>query len=131
MGHKNHEWQIGSEPPELRAHSLAKHRVLRAYLLRYVETLTRRVVQNQLKLTLVDGFAGGGCYRDAKSGEFRPGSPLIMLEAMREAAGEAQKRRDKEFNLDVNYVFVEKDPLALAYLRKTIEESELDRKSVV
>lgn len=124
MAHENHEWRAGREPPELRPHSLAKHRVLKAYLLRYVETLTSRVMQDQFKVTLVDGFAGGGCYRDATTGAHRPGSPLIMLEAMRDAATQAQQRRNKEFNLDVEYFFVEKDPSAISYLRKTIEDSE-------
>jgi three-Cys-motif partner protein len=85
MGHENHLWRIGSPPPLIRPHSLAKHRVLRAYLEKYVSVLTANPKQETMRLTLVDGFAGGGKYLDSRTKEERPGSPLIMLEAMKAA----------------------------------------------
>ena len=45
-------WERDSDPPVLGAHSLAKHEVLRKYLQKYVEILTSRLQQEQLKLTL-------------------------------------------------------------------------------
>lgn len=127
MGHEHHDWEIGKPPPIIRPHSLAKHRVLRQYLERYVSVLTRNVRQDQFRLTLVDGFSGGGHYLDSRTKEERPGSPLIMLEAMRDAASEAQQRRSKPFHLDVQYFFVEKDTEALDYLRRIISDSEYRR----
>lgn len=124
MGREHHKWQIGKLPPLIRPHSLAKHRVLRQYLERYVSVLTRNVRQEQFRLTLVDGFSGGGRYLDSRTKEERPGSPLIMLEAMRDAARQAQQRRSKDFHLDVQYVFVEKEGDALEHLRRVISESE-------
>jgi three-Cys-motif partner protein len=81
MNHDHHTWRIGEELPQIRGHSLAKHRVLKAYLERYVSVLSANPRQEQLKLTLVDGFAGGGLYLDSRTKEERPGSPLIMLVA--------------------------------------------------
>jgi len=45
-----------------------------------------------------------------------------MLEAMKTAQAEAQKRRTKPFHLDVQYIFVEKDGNALAHLRQVLIE---------
>lgn len=127
MSRAHHDWQIGKAPPLIRPHSLAKHRVLRSYLERYVSVLTANPRQDQLRLTLVDGFAGGGKYLDSRTKEDRPGSPLIMLEAMEQAAEEAQKGRKKPFHLDVQYIFVEKDPEALTYLRQVLSDSRFGK----
>lgn len=124
MSHEHHDWQIGKDPPLIRPHSLAKHRVLRAYLERYVSVLTANPRQEQFRVTLVDGFAGGGRYLDCRSKEDRPGSPLIMLKAMDQAAEDAQRKRSKPFHLDVQYIFVEKDPEALDYLCNVLNDSK-------
>jgi three-Cys-motif partner protein len=81
----HHEWQLGADPPIIRAHSLAKHRVLEKYLLRYVDVLTGNLRIQEFRFTLVDGFAGGGLYRDWQTNESHFGSPLLMLDAMRDS----------------------------------------------
>jgi three-Cys-motif partner protein len=124
MPRENHKWVPGEEPPKIRPHSLAKHRVIDAYLRRYVDVLTQNRRIPEFRLTLVDGFSGGGVYRDWKTGERQPGSPMIMLEAMRDAAIAAQEKRSKEFNLDVEYFFIEKKPTFFSYLESTLRESE-------
>jgi three-Cys-motif partner protein len=124
MGRENHTWKLGKEPPFIRPHSLAKHRVLRAYLERYVSVLTGNPRQDQFRLTLIDGFAGGGIYLDSRSKEERPGSPLIMLEAMHAASINAQQARSKPFNLDVQYFFIEKRRQSLEFLKNTLRDSE-------
>lgn len=124
MSRKHHEWQTGKPPPLIRPHSLAKHRVLKAYLERYVSVLTANPRQERFRLTLIDGFAGGGRYLDSRTREERLGSPLLMLEAMERAAEDAQKIRKKPFHLDVQYIFIEKDREALEYLRKVLSESD-------
>ena len=124
MSHDHHSWRIGKDPPLIRPHSLAKHRVLRAYLERYVSVLTGNPRQDQLRLTLVDGFAGGGMYLDSRSREERPGSPLLMLDAMKSAAAKAQQARSKPFDLDVQYLFVEKKRESLEHLWQVLSKSE-------
>ncbi|WP_425618516.1 three-Cys-motif partner protein TcmP [Anatilimnocola sp. NA78] len=121
--HEHHTWEIGQLPPTIRAHSLAKHRVIQSYLERYVAVLTSNIRSEQLRLTLVDGFAGGGLYIDDRTKEERPGSPLIMLEAMEAASVSAQAIRSKSFDLNVDYFFIEKDPNALTFLKNVLAES--------
>ncbi len=123
MSAESHSWKIGKDPPLIRPHSLAKHRVLKSYLERYVAVLTSNPRREQLRLTLVDGFAGGGIYLDNRSKEERPGSPLIMLDAMQSAATNAQQARSKCFHLDVEYFFIEMNPESFEYLTKTLADS--------
>ena len=47
-----------------------------------------------------------------------------MLEAMEQAAEEAQKLRTKPFHLDVQYIFIEKDRENLDYLRQVLADSK-------
>lgn len=123
MGHGHHSWRVGDPLPYIRAHSLAKQRLLRGYLERYVSVLTARPKQDQFRLTLIDGFAGGGLYRDKNSDEIVSGSPLIMLEAMELAHLAAQAIRDKPFHLDAHFIFVEKNPSAFDHLKSVLENS--------
>src|SRR5260221_12735413 len=77
MTRKNYVWKIGEELPELAPHSLAKHRIYRRYIERYIEILTATSGQEELNLTIVDGDSGGGAYRLGR--DIVEGSPLIML----------------------------------------------------
>lgn len=78
---------------------------------------------DQFRLVLVDGFAGGGMYRDQFTHEDRFGSPLLMLRAMHDAEEAAKQRRTKEFKLDVRYYFIEKQVEAFKHLEKTLHDS--------
>lgn len=55
MSVKHYDWQLGQRLPELGHHSLAKHRILRAYIERYIEIVTATSMQEQLNITFVDG----------------------------------------------------------------------------
>ncbi len=59
MSDKYREWENGGLVT-LDKHSRAKHEVLRTYVERYLEILCRRYGMTSFKITLVDGFAGGG-----------------------------------------------------------------------
>lgn len=126
MKSDGYSWRIGEDPPILHVHSLAKHDILRAYLGRYVNVLAADVRSERLRLTLVDGFSGGGLYRHELTRKEISGSPLIFLEATREAEAEVRVRREqvggKPFVLDAHYLFVERDPQTRDYLRHLLIE---------
>jgi three-Cys-motif partner protein len=117
-------WSPGEQPPILSKHSIAKHKILKAYLEKYVKILTVNLAQEHLKLTLVDGFAGGGVYLHPDTKERVTGSPLIMLNAMSAAEAAANESRKKQFVLDVEYFFVEKLPPTIEFLRNELHESK-------
>ncbi len=124
MAHRNHEWSLDGDLPILRSHSRAKHRVIYRYLTRYVDVLTSNPRVPAFKLTLVDGFAGGGRYRNADGSEIVDGSPLLMLAAMKEARASASLKRHKPLQLDTHFHFIEKNKETFDCLQLAIFNSE-------
>lgn len=120
MPRRHYDWSGG--PAIIEQHSLAKHDVLRAYLARYFITLGCSPNQDVLKLTLVDGFAGGGEYVHHDTNELVLGSPFICLDAVREAEIALNANRHKPLKLDVHYYFVEKKRAAALYLEKALRK---------
>ncbi len=117
----HYEWKNG--PAKLQQHSVAKHDLLRGYLAAYFPTLVSSPHQDELRLTIVDGFAGGGAYEHNETGEFILGSPFICLKAAEEAEARINHpERIKKVRFNVDYIFVEKDRDAANYLTKTINE---------
>jgi three-Cys-motif partner protein len=116
-----YDWQIGHTPPELDPHSAAKHAVLRSYTRRYIDVLTSDPRHDRLNLTLIDGFAGGGAY--LWHGEPAPGSPMILLEEIAAAQARFQHERTKPFQLNAEFIFVEKIAGNYVFLEDTIRKS--------
>lgn len=117
------EWKDG-KPALIEEHSLAKHRILREYVEEYIRVLTSGSGsrgQERFTLTLVDGFAGGGLYRNLE-GEEHLGSPLILIEAVAKAAAQINSQRRKEIFIDDEYIFVELRPNIARYLKSVLLE---------
>jgi three-Cys-motif partner protein len=118
---KQYNWKHG--PDLIQQHSVAKHRILQAYLAAYFRTLVSSPNQDVLKLTLVDGFAGGGLYVHTDTREMVKGSPFIFLESTREAAFLINQDRRKPVQLQVDYFFTEADRHAYMHLIKVLREA--------
>ena len=78
--------------------------------------------QDELRLTLVDGFAGGGLYRHEATRETVAGSPFMFLEAVKEAEALINMNRQKPLQMKIDYIFVEADPGAYNFLTKCLQE---------
>ncbi|RST47112.1 three-Cys-motif partner protein TcmP [Variovorax sp. DXTD-1] len=117
---KQYNWKDG--PDLIQQHSVAKHRILEAYLAAYFRTLVSSPNQEVLKLTLVDGFAGGGLYVHNDTRELVKGSPFIFLDATREAEYLINKDRRKPVQFQVDYFFTEADRHAHLHLDKVLRE---------
>ncbi|WP_437730886.1 three-Cys-motif partner protein TcmP [Sorangium sp. So ce1335] len=89
-----YDWSDG--PATLGAHSLAKHTILREYIERYIPILTKGGTV-PLKLMLIDGFAGGGQYVvEGQGNTLHPGSPLILINAVRSICEQARRNGQKK-----------------------------------
>ena len=99
-------WLPGNKLPPLEPHSEAKHHVFRAYLKAYVNRLTRRPEQDKFRLTVVDGFAGGGAYLSPNGAEI-PGSPMILLDEAAASEVSIRLERTKQFELAIDFKFVD------------------------
>jgi three-Cys-motif partner protein len=123
MTHSSHSWARASKTPTIRAHSQEKHKLLEAYLARYVATLTQNIKIDQLALTVIDGFAGGNVYLD-QTGRECAGSPSIITNAIREAERVTNEKRTKKFQIRDDYFFIEQDKEAYHSLELTLKLSE-------
>ena len=117
-----YKWS-SDKPPTIKSHSIAKLDVLRSYLLRYFETLVTPH-QDELRLTLIDGFCGGGLYEHELSKQLILGSPFVLLEAAKEAEQLINQNRRKPVRINADYFFVDHDPTAISVLEKTLRDQE-------
>lgn len=120
MAINHYNWKDGPAP--IQQHSVAKHRILQSYLSAYFQTLVSSPSQDVLRLTLVDGFAGGGLYYHTDTNELIKGSPFICLNATREADYLINKGRHKPVQLEVSYFFIEAERDAHLHLDKVLRE---------
>ena len=101
-------WHPNDPPPKLEEHTKAKLDVLRRYLRAYFDRLNVNPAHDQCKLNLVDGFAGGGTYRDGD--RIVSGTPLIMLEESEAAQDRLNQNRTKPLQCDFKMHFVDVNP---------------------
>jgi three-Cys-motif partner protein len=112
------EWNSG-KLPELERHSEAKLNVLRNYVTDYICILcSDSYGRDAFKITMVDGFAGGGAYRDGKFG-----SPFVFLEAVAAADSKINANRHKPLLIDCHYYFVEEKREAFECLQAQLQHS--------
>jgi len=104
---------------KIKEHSVAKLEVLRAYLLEYFQTLVAPQ-HDELRLTLVDGFAGGGIYEHEVTRQEILGSPFVFPKAAQEAEALINQGRQKPFRINADYFFVDEDPTAISVLETTL-----------
>lgn len=119
----HYDWIWGDPPPLLKRHSEVKHALLRNYLIDYFLTLVSMPQQDKIQLTIVDGFCGGGLYQN-ESGQEVPGSPLVILEAIREAEVlvNVRQERRKPIKIDVELICIDDCSYALDYLGHVLDE---------
>ncbi|RZI59396.1 MAG: three-Cys-motif partner protein TcmP, partial [Zymomonas sp.] len=117
---RHYDWILGGTLPELGLHSFAKHRIFDAYIAAYIRTLTKSHITRRLKLTLVDGFCGGGRY--AMGGGEVDGSPLRMLASVERAQVELDAARARGLQVDAEFVFVDANRDHVDFLREVLRQ---------
>ncbi len=128
MTRSHYGWRQNGPHAAIKQHSVAKHEVLRAYLVKYIQTLASAPHQEELRLTLVDGFAGGGVYQHESTKAQVLGSPFIFINAVKEAEALINLARQKPLRMNVNYFFVEKEKEPFELLRKTLHEQGYEKR---
>lgn len=127
MPKAEYDWEIGN-PAILEPHSVAKHEILRRYIEEYIQILTADPRVPDFRLTLIDGFAGGGEYVVRGSADLHDGSPFVLINAVRTAEALVNQRRTKPIALDTSFVFVEKKKSNFLYLEDALAR-RLDQKA--
>jgi three-Cys-motif partner protein len=104
-------WQIGAAPPPIDHHSVVKHQIVKEYLARYIQVLMSNPNIEELVLSVVDGFAGGGEYVAPDGKGFNHGSPQTVIDTITDPDGHQKPRR-----VSAKYYFVEQHKATHAYL---------------
>lgn len=110
-------WKIGNPPPFLEDHSRTKHALIAEYLSEYIQILMANPRQDFLKISLVDGFAGGGKYIDEQTSKEVDGSPFVMLNAIKAAEAKINIGSIKPKKIDAEFHFVESNKDHYDYLQ--------------
>ena len=116
----NFQWDPNEQPPSIEPTSKAKLSVFRSYLRAYFDRLNVNPSRDKFRIDLVDGFSGGGIFRDES--ETVAGTPLIMLEETESARTRLNVGRKKPLCFDCMYHFVDKEKAHTDYLRKVLTE---------
>ncbi len=117
-------WHPDEPPPRIEPHSKAKLRVLRSYLRAYFDRMGTVYARDEFKLDLVDGFAGGGTFRDGS--EIISGTPLIMLEEAQKAKERLARGRSKPLRFSFKFYFVDLNAAHTDHLRRAMAERGYD-----
>ncbi len=125
------KWHPEEPPPIIEEHSKAKLLVLRKYLRAYFDRLNVNPNREEFKLDLVDGFAGGGTFRDGD--DVVSGSPLVMLEEVEAARERLNRRRNRPLRVDCKCYFVDVEQAHTDHLRRTLIERDhvIDNEKIV
>lgn len=122
---KKYDWAIGNSLPEIEEHSLVKLNIIEKYLEAYMRHLTILPYSRNLKFAIIDGFSGGGLYKDIKGQEIL-GSPLRVLETVerlkKEITFERENKNFGKIDFDIPVYCIEKDKKVFEFLKYTINE---------
>lgn len=125
---EKYKWIIGGSPPYLDEHSQAKHRIISEYIQRYVEVYMSNTSVERLRLSIVDGFSGGGKYRDSLTNDIVDGSPFVILDAINEAEQRINQGRIKPRHVDAQFFFIDCIANHTDYLRHELSRSRYKEK---
>jgi three-Cys-motif partner protein len=116
---KKYTWDDINSPPKIDNHSLVKLDIIEKYIEIYLRHLTKSFYVGNFKLTIIDGFAGGGLYEGGITG-----SPIRAKETIDKITQiinfEKEQSNCKKVHFDIDYIFIEKDKGTFIFLNKTL-----------
>ncbi|MCG7977953.1 MAG: three-Cys-motif partner protein TcmP [Candidatus Thiodiazotropha endolucinida] len=116
MVSKTYDWEHGAK---LEDHTRKKHEILKRYFREYLLTRCKMPQQEKFRIAIVDGFCGGGLYECGS-----PGSPLLFIEGLLQAAIEINTERHqqgmKPIVIEGLLIFNDSKPSVIELLQKNL-----------
>ena len=117
----------GSHLPDVQPHTKAKHRLVEEYIQNWIVTLCGNNIAMSKKVMIVDGFCGGGMYRDPDNGEMWAGSPIRIIRAVEKGLERVKREKSKpNYDLQAKYIFIDSDKNHLDSLKVHMIGNGLD-----
>jgi three-Cys-motif partner protein len=114
MSNSDTTWSAdGTNIPNIAPHTKTKHLLIEQYVTDLICTLYGTGKHGVKTFTIVDGFSGGGIYNDRESHNTWQGSPIRLINAVREGYLKSQRT----YPLDVKFIFIEKNKEHLKCLK--------------
>ena len=114
MAKKSYDWEGGAKLDE---HTKRKHKILKEYFRQYLMIRCQYPAQEKFRLSVVDGFSGGGLY---DCGSY--GSPLILLETLETTTEEINIARAalgvRPIRVECFFVFNDDSAAAISKLKQ-------------
>lgn len=118
----------GSILPGIEPHTKAKHQILEDYIEDYILTLCGNNRVQEKTVTLIDGFCGGGIYRDENDKTLWLGSPIRIIQAVERGLKRVQTEKSKpNFKLNVNYIFIDNQKPHIDCLKRQMLSLDLKK----
>jgi three-Cys-motif partner protein len=95
----------GRTIPKIEPHTKIKHLLVESYLEDWVKTIIGKCKFGAGQITIIDGFCGGGVYKDSDHSSWE-GSPLRIIRAVESSWREVQEQKPYQ-NLDIAYRFID------------------------
>jgi three-Cys-motif partner protein len=106
----------GKDIPLIDPHTKAKHKIIENYIENLIIKLYGETRFGETKFTFIDGFSGGGVYDDRESKSLWAGSPVRIINAVRE--GYRKSKRCYPEPLNIKYIFIDSKKSHLQCLKK-------------
>jgi three-Cys-motif partner protein len=98
------KWAVdGQEIPDIEPHTKTKHLLIEQYVSDLIYTLFGTGLRGVTNFTFIDGFCGGGIYNDKDSHTCWVGSPIRLINAVRQ--GYLKSKRT--YPLNVKFIFID------------------------
>lgn len=113
---KKYNWNLKEDLPDIDDHSLVKLDIIEHYIEIYLKFLTKSCFCSNLKLSIIDGFSGGGLYKNNITG-----SPIRIKKAIDSTkkiiSYEKETSGCMPVNFDIDFRFIEKDQSTYNHLK--------------
>lgn len=111
--------------PIVEPHTKVKHLILEDYIKDWVVTICSNNRLNTGTLTIIDGFCGGGIYKDDSNIKWE-GSPFRLIRSVENGLREVKEKRSKpNFNLDIKFIFIDSEKEHIESLKQSVANSDL------